>query len=117
MSRVLNMVGFSIFAIGFMLAFIGGIFAPGNGAIILILVFIGIIIGILNITATEIVPLLVAAIALVVVGNAGFDPIDQLVPGLGTVINNIVNYFARLMAPAAVIAAIRALWNVGFPEK
>jgi hypothetical protein len=117
MSRVLNMVGFSIFAIGFMLAFIGGIFAPGNGVIILILMFLGIIIGILNISSKEIVPLLVAAIALVVVGHAGFGPIDELVQGLGTVLNSIVDYFARLMAPAAVIAAIRALWNVGFPER
>jgi hypothetical protein len=117
MTRLFNMVGFAVFAIGFMLAFIGGIFIPNNGAVILILIFIGIIIGIMNVTATEIVPLLVAAIALLVVGNAGFEPIDQLIQGMGTVLNNIVNYFARLMAPAAIIAAIRALWNVGFPEK
>ena len=114
--RILGIIGFVVFAVGLLLALFGGIFAPGNGAIILTLVILGIIVGALNITTRELVPLLIAAVALIVVGTAGFDPLDQLVGGLGTVTNEIVYYLARLMAPAAVIAAVRALVVVGFPR-
>jgi hypothetical protein len=54
-------------------------------------------------------------VALIVVGTAGFDPLNDLISGLGTTVNEIVYYLARLMAPAAVIAAVRTLMRVGFP--
>ena len=79
------------------------------------LVIFGIIVGALNIATKEMLPLLVAAVALIVVGTAGFEPINDLVRGLGTTINEIVYYLARLMAPAAVIAAVRTLVRIGFP--
>lgn len=82
---------------------------------VLILAILGIIVGILNITAKEVLLLMVAAIALLVVGNNGFDILDKVVGGLGTTITDILYYFGRLMAPAAVIAAVRALFAVGFP--
>jgi len=116
MRRVLGIVGFIVFILGLLLALVAGIVAPANGTVILVLVILGIIVGALNITTAEIVPLLVAAIALIVVGTAGFDPLDKLIGGLGSVTNEIVYYLARLMAPAAVIAAIRALVVVGFPK-
>ena len=116
MRRVLGIVGFIVFILGLLLALVAGIVAPANGTVILVLVILGIIVGALNITTAEIVPLLVAAIALIVVGTAGFDPLDQLIGGLGSVTNEVVYYLARLMAPAAVIAAVRALVVVGFPR-
>jgi hypothetical protein len=51
-----------------------------------------------------------------VVGNAGFTILDEITSGLGTTINDMLYYFGRLMAPAAVIAAVRALFAVGFPD-
>jgi hypothetical protein len=114
--RIPQLVGFMAFVAGLLTALVAGIIAPASGAVILALVILGIIVGIFNITIRDTVPLLVAAVALVVVGTAGFAPLDQLIPGLGTNINEIVNYLARLMAPAALIAAIRTLINVGFPK-
>jgi hypothetical protein len=114
--RIPQLIGFVAFVAGLVTALVAGILAPGSGAIILILVILGIIVGILNITSKDTIPLLVASIALVIVGTAGFSPLDQLINGLGTYINEIVNYLARLMAPAALIAAIRTLVNVGFPK-
>ncbi|MDD5082890.1 MAG: hypothetical protein PHU08_05900 [Dehalococcoidales bacterium] len=104
------------FAIGLVLAIVAGLVAPGSATVILALVMVGIIVGILNITARDFAPLSMAAIALIVVGTAGFDPLDQLVSGLGIHVNEIVQYLARLMAPAAVIGAVRTLINVGFPK-
>ena len=114
--QIPQLIGFIAFIVGLVTALIAGIFAPSNGTVILVLVILGIIVGIFNITNRDIIPLLVAAIALVVVGTAGFAPLDQLINGLGTHINEIVNYLARLMAPAALIAAVKTLINVGFPK-
>jgi hypothetical protein len=115
MNRALGIIGFIIFAAGLLLALVGGIVAPANGTIILLLVILGIIIGAVNIVTREMFALLVATVALIVVGTIGFDPLNELIKGLGTTINEIVYYFARLMAPAAVIAAVRTLVRVGFP--
>ena len=115
MSRALGIIGFIVFAVGLLLAFVGGIAAPANGTIILVLVVLGIIVGLVNVITREIIALLVATVALIVVGTTGFDPLNELITGLGTTINEIVYYLARLMAPAAVIAAVRTLVRVGFP--
>jgi len=134
-------IGFMAFIGGIILSIIAGIaveprtileidpeivIGPANhpdtvATVVLILAILGIIVGVLNITAKEVLLLMVAAIALIVVNNSGiggyqgFDILDKLVGGLGTTITDILNYFGRLMAPAAVIAAVRALFAVGFP--
>ena len=116
MRKVMQLIGLIAFTAGLVLAIVAGLIAPENATVILILVILGIIIGLLNITARDFIPLSVAAIALIVVGTAGFSPLDQLINGLGSHINEIVQYLARLMAPAAVIGAIRALINIGLPK-
>ena len=115
MNRALGIIGFIVFAAGLLIAVMGGILAPASGRIILALVVLGIIVGAINIITREMLALLVATVALIVVGTTGFEPLDQLISGLGTTINEIVYYLARFMAPAAVIAAVRTLLRVGFP--
>lgn len=116
MGRVLRVIGFLAFAAGLVLSVAGGVLAPDNANIILALVVLGILVGLLNITAREATPLLLAAVALLLVGTVGFDPLNNMVSGLGTRVNEVVYYFARLMAPAAVIVAVKALLSVGFPR-
>jgi hypothetical protein len=113
MSRVPGLIGFIAFIVGLIIAIIAGIVAPESSVIILILVILGIIIGFLNITSKELVPLLLAVIALVVIGGV-FEPINVL--GIGKILDQILRLVAVLMAPAAVIAAIKALISVGFPK-
>ena len=114
MNKALAIIGFAAFILGIILAIIFGIVAPTNYWVILVLVILGIIIGFLNITSKEIMPLLLATIALIVVGGV-FEPIAVL--GMGIIVDNILKLVATLMAPAAVIAAVRALWSVGFPSR
>jgi hypothetical protein len=109
---VLGFVGFWAFIIGFVLAILAGIFWPANQTIIVVLVILGIIIGFLNVTAKEFMLFLLATIALVVVGNA-FAPLAGL--RVGEILGNILGYIAVLVAPAAVIAAVKALWKVAKP--
>ena len=130
-------IGFLAFIAGIVLAIIAGIAVEPRtilsidpeivagpakhpdtvATMVLILAILGIIVGVLNITAKEVLLLMVAAIALLVVGSNGngFDILDKVAGGFGTTITDILYYFGRLMAPAAVIAAVRALFAVGFP--
>ena len=117
MKKAFAIVGFVAFALGLLLAIIFGIVPISDtvtNIIVIILLVLGIIIGLFNITAKEMLPLLVAIIALVVVGNV-FEPISAL--GIGSVLDRILSLIATLMAPAAIIAAIRILVAVGFPRE
>ena len=108
----MRMIGFWAFIAGLIVSLICGIVLPQNTTIIVVLIVLGIVIGFLNITAKETLLFLVATIALVVVGNV-FAPLSVL--SIGKVLGNILGYVATLMAPAAIIAAIKALWAVGKP--
>ncbi len=109
---MLSKIGFWAFILGLILALVGGIIAAQNTAIIVPLMILGLVIGFLNITAKETLLFLVATIALIVVGNV-FSSLTVL--SLGKYLDQILSYVATLMAPAAVVAAIKALWAVGKP--
>jgi len=113
--KIAGYIGLAAFLVGLVLAVIAGFAARDNGAIILVLVILGIFVGLLNITAKEIGTLLLAAIALIVLGGTSFGALDDLINGLGSGLDGIVKYLASFMAPAAVISAIRALWGVARP--
>jgi len=108
----LHYLGFGAFVVGLILAVVAGILWPSNTTIIIVLLILGILIGLLNITAKETMLFLIAVIALIVVGNV-FAPLKVL--SVGVYLGNILNYIAILVSPAAVIAAIKALWAVGRP--
>ena len=109
--NVLGMIGFWAFIVGLIIAVIGG-FLPPMGWVIPVLAILGLIIGFLNITAKEMMLFLVATIALIVAGNA-FASLKTL--GLGDILGKILGYVVALMAPAAIVGAIKALWAVGKP--
>ena len=111
-AATLSKIGFWAFIVGLIIALIAGIFLPANAVIIIILIILGLIIGFLNISLKETVRFLVATVALVVVGNV-FTPLTML--DIGEILGNILSYVAALMAPAAIVAAIKALWAVGKP--
>jgi hypothetical protein len=111
-ARVVGLVGFWAFIVGLIISVIAGLVLPGNAIVVLILVILGIVIGFLNISPKETHALLLAAIALIVVGNA-FAPLKFL--GIDTMIAGILAYITVLVAPAAVIAAIKTIWAIGKP--
>lgn len=109
---MLSKIGFWAFILGFLLAIIGGIFAFQNTGIIVALVVLGLIIGFLNVTGKEVLLFLVATIALMVTGRV-FSPLTVL--DIGKYLDQILTYVATLMAPAAVVVAVKALWSVARP--
>ena len=116
MKRLAGTIGLLAFLGGMILAIVGGIWYRDYSSITLALVIMGILVGLLNITGKEVLPLLIAAIALIVVGlTKGFAPLDQLGGSAGTKLNDIVAYIAIFITPAAILSAIRAIWAVARP--
>ncbi len=117
-SNVLSMVGFWAFIVGLIIAVVVGIMAALGmataimPAVIIVLIILGLIVGFLNITAKEILLFLVATIALIVAGGV-FAPLKTF--GIGAMLDGILSLIATLMAPAAIVAAIKALWAIGKP--
>ena len=109
-------IGLLAFLGGMILSVVGGIWWREYSSITLALVIMGILVGFLNITGKEVLPLLIAAIALIVVGlTKGFAPLDDIGGHAGLRLNGIVAYMAIFITPAAIISAIRAVWAVARP--
>ena len=107
------MVGFVLFIIGLVLSVIGGLFLPENAIVVMVLAIIGIVIGIIMLKARDIRTLLLATIALLAM-TAAFAPVTVL--GVGKLVSNILVDFAAMMAPIALITAIKALLTIGLAK-
>lgn len=117
MANILEIMGKVAFVVGVLFAIFGGIWggkaAPTNDAVIIVLLVSGVVIGLLNITAREATAVLVATVALIVLAiwstTSAFQPVYDVSQGLAENVIGIVDSFALLMAPAAVIIALRAV--------
>jgi len=114
--KLFGFIGLLAFWVGIILSIVGGIWYQNSENIVLTLVIVGILVGVLNVTGKEVLPLLIAAIALIVVGlTSGFEPLNKFGGGAGDRLNEIVAYIAIFITPAAIISAIRAVWAVARP--
>ena len=110
MIKTWGWISFILFCLGVILAIIGGLALPASVVIAAILVIFGLIIGIIYVTIDKegkgLITLLLATIAILAM-TAAFSPITVL--GIGKLVASILVNFAVLMAPVALIAAIKAL--------
>lgn len=117
MAKALAIIGKIAFVVGVLFAIIGGIWGgvsvPTNETVIIVLLAAGIVIGLLNVTAKEGATVLAAAVALVILGIWGFtpafEPVEEVSQALAENVLGVVCAFALLMAPAAIIVAIKAV--------
>ncbi len=76
-----------------------------------VLLITGIVVGLINITAKEVMPFLIAAIALLLTRGETFkNPLYMVHPLLGFWAYHIINLITAFVAPAAVILAIKAIY-------
>lgn len=96
------------FLIGVVLAVIAG-FVPQlqKPSVTWILVILGLIVGLLNITAREVQEFLVASIAVVIAADAAADII-----ALGLTMSVILGNIVAFVFPAALIVAFKAIWQL-----
>lgn len=78
-----------------------------NVYVVWTLAALGLVVGVLNVTARETTEFLLASITLLLVGFSGTLPaLDLLSPKIPFVLNNIV----AVVSPAALIVALKAIW-------
>lgn len=103
-----GMIGAWSFYVGILVAILVGIFSatviPGSTATIVLLI-LGLIVGLLNVNDKEIMPFLVACIALMLAGT-----ISTVVPfeWITRILANIVVF----ILPAAIIASLKAIYVI-----
>ena len=105
------------FIIGAVLALVMGIAAglgqawAGNTWLTVILVAAGLIVGFVNISAKEVQPFLVAAIAVLAANTANLAVLFPGLTQLGAILAGIVAKLLVVIAPAALIVGLRAVYK------
>lgn len=123
MAKALAIVGKVAFVVGVLFAIFGGIWGgesyPTNETVVIVLLAAGIVIGLLNITAKEGGTVLGAAVALIILGIWGFTeayaPVYDVSKTLADNVLGVVCAFGLLMAPAAIIIAVKAVISAAKP--
>ncbi|MBI5229079.1 hypothetical protein HY991_03130 [Candidatus Micrarchaeota archaeon] len=104
---ILPTVGFWSFLVGLILAILAA-FVPLDAAMLVaVLAILGVIVGFVNVTAKETTEFLVATIALMLAAAS-----LQVIPFGAEKIVAILGNIQAFIAPAAVIVALKALYEV-----
>jgi hypothetical protein len=108
-------IGSYAFIVGVVIAIIAGVGATGflgtaAAWVPLLLVILGLIVGLLNITDKETEKFLISAVALIVVGTTASGL--TVIPSVGVYFAGIVQQIAVFVAPAALIVALKAVYNL-----
>ena len=105
------LVGRWAFIVGLILAIILGIvpFGAYSSVAVSILVIIGLIVGLLNITMKESTPFLISAVVLVIVAGFGSAALAN-VQYIGTYLRNILQTLLMLIVPATIIVCLKEIY-------
>ena len=111
MAKSKTNLGSLFFMIGAIIAVVGGFFYPRGDNVTLstVLILLGIIVGLLNITVKEINNFLIAATSLVIISALGGAVLGQ-VPAIGVYLEGILLAVTMLIIPAAIIVAIKSVY-------
>ena len=107
-------IGNWAFIVGVIVAIVAGIVSGAIGEasvyIPLILVILGLIVGFLNISDKEVSDFLIAAIALTVLSMSAAGL--TVIPVIGGYLAQMVQNVAVFVAPAALVVALKNVWNL-----
>ena len=112
-------VGSWAFILGVLIAIIVGLVTAAGlldvatlGWINLVIVILGFVVGFINISAKELNDFLTAAIALLLVSAAATVGGLLLIPYIGLYVAGMVGEISVFVAPAALIVALKAIFNL-----
>ncbi len=115
--NMMSKFGSWAFIVGLIIAVLAGVVIPTAAWLMLILAALGIVVGVLNVTAKESTPFLAAAIALVVSSDTINRLLEQNLEGvIATTIGTVMQNVSVFVAPAAVVVAIRAIFALASEE-
>ena len=110
-------IGNWAFILGVVLAIILGVagsyVAAYAESIVYLLIILGLIVGFVNVKQKEAFNFLIASIALLAVGAAGLGDL----PVVGMYIGPILTNIATFVAPAAIIVALKAIYDLAYKPK
>ena len=115
-------IGNYSFIIGVIIAVVLGLPAPALGSATVwlwsVLVVLGLVVGLLNVSGKETKEFLWVTVGLVVVAFAGSAQIDkwQNVQLIGAYLSGIFNSLLAFVIPASVIAALKDVWMLAKGE-
>jgi hypothetical protein len=106
-------IGGWAFILGVVIAIIAGLASgaldsASAGYVTLALVVLGLIVGFLNVGDKEVNDFLIAAIAVVLLGTANL----AVIPLIGLYLASMVLNVAAFVAPAALVVALKAVYNL-----
>jgi hypothetical protein len=101
----LSTIGKWVFIIGLVVCVIAGLFIEAAW-VIWVLVILGIIVGILNVTGEDTRSFLLASIAFVLSATA-----LNTIPLIGGIVTNILGYVAAFVSGAMIVVALKALFE------
>ena len=103
------------FIIGVLVAVLIGLFSATlsedvQGWLVLLLVVLGLVVGLLNVTEKETTSFLIAAAALLITGTTGGSL--AIIPMIGSYLQGIVMNIAVFVTPAAIVVALKAIQSL-----
>jgi len=105
-----KMIGKWAFIVGVIVAIVAGLVPTLPVKVVMwILVVLGLVVGFLNVGDKESTPFLIATIALMTVGAAGLAAIPTIGTYIGAILVNIIAF----VSPAALIVALKEVYNLG----
>ena len=102
-----NSLGSWAFLVGVILAVVLGLIGSLNPTWIWILVIIGLIVGLLNVTGSEMGPFLLAGAVLIIASEFGGDALGSV-----RILDNVLQALLVLFVPATIIVAIKHVFSL-----
>ena len=96
------------FIAGVVIVILASLLSIEAGLLTGVLILLGLVVGLLNVEDKDTTHFLVAVIALAAAGNANLDT----VPLVGAQLQNILKNIGIFVAPAAVIVALKAVYEM-----
>lgn len=102
-----GVVGSWAFLIGVLLAVILGALGYASGTWLIVLIIIGLIVGILNITDKEVMPFLLSGAVLIIASSLGGVAVKDI-----AILNQILAALLAIFVPATIIVAIKNVFSL-----
>jgi hypothetical protein len=120
MSKELDLIariGSWAFIIGVVVALLIGVFSGGteNPVATSVLIILGLIVGLLNVTGRETTPFLLATVSLVIVSYMG-GPVFSNVAAIGASLQSVLSALITFVIPATVIVSLKAIYALAHDE-
>jgi len=110
---MLQKIGSWAFIVGVIVAVVAPIFAGLSGWLVTMLIILGLVVGLLNVTVAETQTYLIAALALVIVSGFGSSSsVITQVAGIGPALGRIFSGLLLLVVPATIVVALRSIYTV-----